>query len=124
MGGSQNCSVRRSLFEDISGTAVTIGAVGTYNITDPAAQDADNAVEDCVVRSVGHEWLGVAGITAFFSRGTRIVHNEVSHVPYTGISIGWGWTIAQDEAWPWMPWAGTRLKPYAHCWTSRRSAMA
>lgn len=52
----------------------------------------------------GKEWLGTCGIIAFYSRGTRIIHNEVSHVPYTGISVGWGWTMAQEATWPSMPW--------------------
>jgi hypothetical protein len=87
--GSQNCSVEASLLEDISGNGVQIGTIDTYNISDPSAQDADNAVVDSVVRHVGREWLGTCGIIAFYSRGTRVIHNEVSNVPYTGISIGW-----------------------------------
>ena len=51
---------------------------------------------DSVVRSVGKEWLGTCGIIAFYSRGTRVLHNEVAHVPYTGVSIGWGWTQTME----------------------------
>ena len=102
--GSQNCSVARSVVEDVSGNGIQIGTIDSYNISDPTQQDAGNAVIDSVVRSVGREWLGTCGIIAFYSRRTRVLHNEVSHVPYTGISIGWGWNQAMEITWPNMPW--------------------
>ena len=103
-GGSQSNSIEASYFEDISGTAITIGGVNTSTEKDQDRHDVDNSVEDCIITNVGREWLGTCGITAFFSRGTLISHNRVSHVPYTGISIGWGWGSAQDDLWPQMPW--------------------
>jgi hypothetical protein len=66
------------------------------NISNPELHDANNRVVDSVVRSVGKEWLGTCGIIAFYSRGTRVLHNEVAHVPYTGVSIGWGWTQTME----------------------------
>ena len=41
-------------------------------------QDAGNVVVDSVVTHVGREWLGTCGIIAFYSRSTRILHNEVA----------------------------------------------
>ncbi len=94
--GSQNCTVASSLLTDISGNGVQIGQINSYNISNPVFQDADNQVIDTVVKGVGIEWLGTCGIIAFYSRGTRILHNEVAHVPYTGISVGWGWTRTME----------------------------
>ena len=84
-GGSQNCSVASSLVEDVSGNGIQIGSIDTYNISDPGRQDAGNVVVDSIVRNVGREWLGTCGIIAFYSRGTQIKHNQISHVPYTGM---------------------------------------
>ena len=97
--GSQNCSVASSLVEDVSGNGVQIGTIDSYNETvssptqlkgalfhhaarhrgwqDSAKQDAGNVVVDSVVRNVGREWLGTCGIIAFYSRGSRVLHNEV-----------------------------------------------
>ena len=94
--GSQNCTVASSLFTDISGNGVQIGQINSYNISNPALQDAGNTVVDNVVKDVGIEWLGTCGIIAFYSRETQILHNEVAHVPYTGISVGWGWTRTME----------------------------
>jgi hypothetical protein len=35
--------------------------------------------------------MGGVGIFGGYIEGTRIAHNEICHLPYTGISVGWGW---------------------------------
>ena len=76
--GAQSNAVTHSEFFDISATAVQIGSVDSYNITDRQQQDADITVADCRIRSVGHEFQGNCGITAFYTRGLRLLHNEIS----------------------------------------------
>jgi len=36
--------------------------------------------------------LGSPVINAYFVKGVNINHNDIDHTPYTGISVGWGWT--------------------------------
>ena len=60
--------------------------------TTPAQQDLDNSVTDCTVTRVAQEYRGHPGLLVGFTRGSRIEHNEISHVPYTAISLGWGWS--------------------------------
>lgn len=48
---------------------------------------ANNVVTDC-----GTEDWGSVGICVGYGREVTIEHNEVFNVPYTGISLGWGWT--------------------------------
>ena len=80
------------------------GSVNSYNISDPEEQDAGLTVADCTIHNVGHEYPGNCGITAFYSRGLRLLHNEIFDIPYTGISVGWGWNFVQQKTWPRMPW--------------------
>ncbi len=47
---------------------------------------ADNEIARCA--QVAH---GCVGIYDAFSQGTRIEHNHVHHLPYTGISVGYRW---------------------------------
>ena len=115
--GSQNCTVASSLLTDISGNGVQIGQINSYNISDPALQDADNKVVDTVVKGVGIEWLGTCGIISFYSRGTRILHNEVAHVPYTGISVGWGWTRTMEVTCKYCT-TGTSAASLSECETN------
>jgi len=52
---------------------------------------ANNLVTDC-----GTEDWGAVGIIVGYGREIDIEHNELSNLPYTGISIGWGWNKATN----------------------------
>ena len=103
-GGAQNNSISHSTFSDISASAVSIGRTNSYNVTEPAGQDADNAVTDCLITNVANEYHGAPGVAVFYARGTSLVHNEISQLPYSGVSIGWGWGRTMEITWPGMPW--------------------
>ena len=47
---------------------------------------SNNRIDD-----VANEDWGCIGIAAGFVRDIKIIHNEISNVSYTGISLGWGW---------------------------------
>ncbi len=47
----------------------------------------NNVITDCGVEDWGAVGLGVG-----FAREISIEHNELAYLPYTGISLGWGWT--------------------------------
>jgi hypothetical protein len=90
-GGSQNNTISSSIFSDISASALSIGRTNSYNITDASKQDADNVLTDSTITTAAAEFHGAPGVTVFYARGTSLVHNEISELPYSGISIGWGW---------------------------------
>ncbi|PRY52878.1 parallel beta helix pectate lyase-like protein [Knoellia remsis] len=77
---------------DVSANGIQIG-----DITDadqrPAAADRmhDITVSNNYVHDVAVEFQGGVGIFGGFVDGLKVLHNEVADVPYTGISIGWGW---------------------------------
>jgi len=103
-GGSQNNTIAFSEFTDISASAISIGRINTYNISDPARHDAGNVVANCRISAVANEFHGAPGIAVFYTRGTSLVHNEIHNLPYTGISFGWGWGRTMEILWPRMPW--------------------
>jgi hypothetical protein len=84
--GAHDNAIRRSTFVDLSASAVLFGSVDTYNISVLRQQDAGLSVVDCTIHNVGHEYPGNCGITAFYSRGLRLLHNEIYNIPYSGIS--------------------------------------
>ena len=43
-------------------------------------------IHDCCV-----EYMSGVGVFAGYTEGTRIAHNEICRLPYSGISVGWGW---------------------------------
>jgi hypothetical protein len=87
--GTQNSVVEECVFTDISGNGVQLGGVSAPLA--PAAEfTADNRIENDVFRNVGAEYRGGIGIVVGYAARTTIAHNELDHLPYAGISIGWG----------------------------------
>ena len=88
--GSQGNLVDRSEFYDISASAIAIG-----NRTNPVRPnyvdwDWENTVIDCSIHHIAREYRGAPGILVGYTRATSLLHNEISHVPYSGISLGVG----------------------------------
>lgn len=53
--------------------------------------DSSGQVSDCSIRRVAQEYRGAPAILIGLTHSTRVLHNEISFIPYTGISLGWGW---------------------------------
>ena len=90
--------VEDSEFVDLSGGAVLLGTL------DPEAPSR-GTVRCNVIRTVGLEYTGTVGIAAGYVRGALIQGNLVTNLPYTAISVGWGWAQygmcpARDGALP------------------------
>ena len=50
-----------------------------------------NEVANCVIRRCGADSRGAVGVFVAFSADTRVAHNVIHDMPYTGISIGYRW---------------------------------
>ncbi len=61
----------------------------------------NNLVKNNVITRVGNTNFGAPGVTAYWTQGTNITHNHIYDVPYSGVSLGWGWsdreTISRDN---------------------------
>jgi hypothetical protein len=58
---------------------------------DPQDIPTGNAVESCFIHEVGQVFFGCAGVYDAYCRDSRIAHNRLENLPYTGISIGFRW---------------------------------
>jgi hypothetical protein len=90
-GGSIGNMVSRCHFTDLSASAVVIGTRENPIGVSLAQQDHNNSVEDCTIVDVANEYRGHPAVIVGFSIGTTLAHNEIAFVPYTAISVGWGW---------------------------------
>lgn len=86
----------RCHFTDISASAVSIGTRDDPTNKTTDAQDLDNTVVDSTISQVSQEYRGHPGILVGFSRGTKILHNEIFDLPYSAISLGWGWNSCES----------------------------
>lgn len=91
-GGGSGNAIEDNLIEDVSGNGINIGDGAPRNtpVANLVVEDATRVANN-VVRDVANEYEGGIGIFAGWVKNTTIEHNEVSNVPYTGISLGWGW---------------------------------
>ncbi|NDW12233.1 right-handed parallel beta-helix repeat-containing protein [Bacteroides sp. 214] len=87
-------------FTDIGGTAILLGTFPdggfeTHVPYKPLNMDelcSDIRIANNLITEVTNEDWGCVGIAAGYVANTTIEHNEVSHVNYSGICVGWGWT--------------------------------
>jgi hypothetical protein len=87
--GSQNGTVKGCVFTDISGNGIEIGGVDMPEAKGSAQTDS-MTVADNHIYGIGVEYPGAAGILAGYVADTSIAHNQIDHVPYVAISVGWG----------------------------------
>ena len=92
--------VRGCLFRDIAGNGLLVGSFSpaaheTHLPYDPADRRevcTQQHINNCYFTEIGNEDWGCLAIAAGYVGDVNIEHNEISEVPYSGISLGWGWT--------------------------------
>lgn len=90
---TRDITIKGNLFYDISDAALVIGNFNDNYLLFPALQQQPKNINinNNLINSIGAEYRGAAGINAYFVENIRISHNELSDLPYTGVSLGWGW---------------------------------
>ena len=79
-------------FENISASAISVGMDLEKHPTDPSQVCRDNVIKNNFITKVGRDYHSSVGIFAGYTEGLAIENNELVNMPYTGISVGWGWT--------------------------------
>ena len=80
-----------STFEDIASGAITLGVSTDQAVSDQTEMTDNNVFENNYIRRIGQEYEDAAAIWVGYARNTTISHNEIDNVPWSGVSIGWGW---------------------------------
>lgn len=92
--------IEGNLFRDIAGNPIQYGKVSdevfeshlVYNPSDPREISQHGRIANNLITDGGNEDWGAVGILAGCVRYTTIENNELSWLPYSAISLGWGWT--------------------------------
>ncbi|GAB2823896.1 hypothetical protein GCM10027043_26430 [Ferruginibacter profundus] len=100
MAGTTMNLLSGNLLRDIGGNGILAGNFGDegreihlpYFTSNENELCAFNWIQNNLVTNIGNEDWGCAGIAVGFAKNIAIQHNEIENVPYTGISLGWGWT--------------------------------
>ncbi|MGW6497731.1 right-handed parallel beta-helix repeat-containing protein [Nonomuraea angiospora] len=94
--GTKDSAVTGSTFTDLSSGAVY---VGDTEPNPPAELRGErNTVARNTITLIGREFTDAVGIWAGYETGLRVDHNTLEKLPYSGISVGWGWNqpVAQN----------------------------
>ncbi|UJF34298.1 carbohydrate binding domain-containing protein [Paenibacillus hexagrammi] len=94
--GSQDNLFQGNSFTDISGSGIQMGEmsnkdVSIYNPFDPRLVMRSNDVVNNYFYNLGVEYRSAVAIFASYPQDMHITHNEIANLPYSGITIGWGW---------------------------------
>lgn len=91
--GVQDSFIDYNSFSDISGNGINVGGItrADHHPTNPANIVRDNTISNNTITTVGAEYLDNPGIFLGYTQGSDVRHNTLSNLPYTGISMGWGW---------------------------------
>ncbi|MEU6673421.1 right-handed parallel beta-helix repeat-containing protein [Streptomyces sp. NPDC046925] len=92
--GTKDTSVTRSRFTDLSSGAVYVGDTEPKPASELAGER--NTVAYNTIRRTGVEYTDAVGVWAGYEAGLTVDHNTLDDLPYSGISVGWGWN--QPEA--------------------------
>lgn len=110
--GCRNNLVESCQLSDIGGNGIMVGwrdllfsgkgpLAGDSSLSadwpEPALVPTGNTVTKCTLERCGAVNHGCVGIFDAFCDGTHITHNQVSNMPYTGISIGFRWDSTETS---------------------------
>lgn len=98
--GTHDGLVEGCIFRDIGGNGIQLGKFSDarvethfpYNPGDEREVCSRETILDNFISNCANEDWGCVGICVGYARQTKIEHNEIADLPYTGISVGWGWT--------------------------------
>jgi len=88
--GAQDSVVRGNIFTDISGNGVEIGGVDQPLPASDADVTRDVRVTNNHLYALAREFHGGVAIVNGYSQRDTISHNQIDHIPYSAISMGWG----------------------------------
>lgn len=117
--GISDCIIADNHFEDIGGTAIMAGSFAespreVHRPYEDLAQRCQRLrIERNSIHDAANEDWGAVAIGCGYVRDVTIARNVVSHVNYSGICIGWGWTphytgMENNHI------VGNRVSDYAH----------
>ena len=98
---TRNSKIEGNVFSDISGGGILIGKFvkdsltsinDAYNPDDKEMISTGDEISNNYFTRTGQDYYGTCAIAAGYTDNVKIRNNYIYDVPYTGISVGYGWT--------------------------------
>jgi hypothetical protein len=94
--GCSNCMVNKCYLHDLGAGGIKIGET----VLRSAVNEITNhiTVENNIITDAGHIFPCAVGIIIFHASDNNLIHNEISNLRYSGISVGWIWGYAYSPS--------------------------
>jgi Ricin-type beta-trefoil lectin domain-like len=91
--GASNITITGNTFTAEAGSGITVGGVqaDAHHPSNPAMTNQNITISNNRVSGSGTDYRETPAILSTYVSGATISHNQVDHLPYDGIDIGWGW---------------------------------
>lgn len=89
--GVTNSKIEGNIFRDLSGTGIKVGNIGNEKEINKTKQCRKIDILNNVITRIGGEFFNNAGLSVYWEKDINVLHNYVKDVPYSGMTIGWGW---------------------------------
>ncbi|HWL14476.1 MAG TPA: right-handed parallel beta-helix repeat-containing protein [Opitutus sp.] len=89
-GGGNDNVIEGNVFVDLSAGGIELGE-DAARPDDPRLFPRRNRIVNNFIAHIGAEYFGSVAILGYYTDRSLIAHNEITAIPYTGISQGWGW---------------------------------
>lgn len=107
--GSEDCTVDGCLFTFLGAGAIMIGDLGAkddirvHHPADPRETVRRIAVRDCTVSYTGQDFCSTVAVMLGYVADCTVEHNLIHDVPYSAVSVGWGWGYTDVSVGPMRP---------------------
>ncbi|MFD9701174.1 ricin-type beta-trefoil lectin domain protein [Lentzea sp. NPDC059081] len=110
--GASSITITRSEIAQSSAGGVVVGGVraDAHHPSDPRMVNRDITVSYNRVHDLGIEYRGIVSVLNTYVTNATVAHNEVYNLPYSGISLGYGW--GSNDAGGSNHYAGRGLYDY------------
>ena len=94
---SDGNKIINSRIHDISYSGIIVGEIFAHHGYQSYQLVKNTTIQNNYITRIGIDMFDSPGIVATYTSGTVIDHNEISYCPYSGISLGWGWSDEESN---------------------------